>query len=431
MGETTVKAVSVVLRLVISSAADPLLVMMVSRCESVPVTTLPNAKASVLRSISGVGIAVPSPVRATVNWDSSASSLSITRLPFADPVVAGLNCTVTLWLAPTAIVTGSVVGETRVKAVSPVVLRWVTARSADPLLVMMASSCESVPVTTLPNAKASGLRFISGVGIAASSPVRATVNRDSSVSLLLITRLPLTSPVVAGLNSTVTLWLAPAAIVTGRVVGETRVKAVSPLVLRPVTARSADPLLVMMASSCESVPVTTLPNAKASELRLISGVGIAAPSPVRATVNRDSSVSLLSITRLPFADPVVAGLNSTVTLWLAPEAIVTGRVVGETRVKAVSPLVLRLVTARSADPLLVMMVSSCESAPSTTSPNGSVRELTVILGSDLDEVLSISIAEIIGFPVPWRKATLRVPSVTVTVNSLITAVRNPTSLEIS
>ena len=117
----------------------------------------------------------------------------------------------------------------------------------------------------------------------------------------------LAAPVVVGMKKTWKVLVPPGATVggVGKEGGEKR-KTLSPVRIKPLSVRSAVPVLVMV-TVCAAlvVPTSTLP-----KLRLVGVTPIpgATPVPAKATV---TGPALLAILTVPVAAPAVVGAKLT------------------------------------------------------------------------------------------------------------------------
>ena len=148
-------------------------------------------------------------------------------------------------------------------------------------------------------------------------PDRATVS-DGLLALLATVRLPEAAPAAVGLNVTLAVQDAPAAIELPQVL----VSANGAVAVTEETAAAAVPVFLIV-TACAAVvdPVASLP--KDSEVGVAVRVALppppeVVPVPVRLTV---LVVPPALTVRVPAALPAVAGLNVTLTVQDAPAAI--------------------------------------------------------------------------------------------------------------
>ena len=201
------------------------------------------------------------------------------------------------------------------------------------LVFLSVTACASlvVPTAVLGKAMEVGVSVRVGVVAATPVPVSATVC-GVPVALSATDRLAFNVPVAAGLNSTETVQLAPAARVEPQVVADFRKElALVPVIVSEV--RVTEPVPVFFTVTvCAAVVDSSVVEAK---VRLVGEsetvkVGAAVPVPVRVMVC-GVPVALSAIDRLALSVPVAAGLNSTETVQLAPAARVELQVVADLR----------------------------------------------------------------------------------------------------
>jgi multidrug transporter EmrE-like cation transporter len=140
----------------------------------------------------------------------------------------------------------------------------------------------------------------------------------------------------------------------------------APLTVTPEITRSAVPLFVTASVLVLLFPTTTLPNASEVAERLIAGVGVVTPVPVKETTLGEP-VALLATVALPVTVPGVCGLNITLAVKLVPAAMVRGNEI-ELMLKA-APVTVTAETTRSALPVLLTTTVLVLLVPTVTLPN--------------------------------------------------------------
>jgi len=247
------------------------------------------------------------------------TALSIAeRLAVSVPVAAGLKATDKVQLAPAASDVPQVLNEsTKLVAFGPVKLKDFADIATEPVLVSVrVCAAEVVPTLVVANVKLTG--DSDTVGCLAPVPFRAMVCGESE-ELSVAMRLAVCVPVVAGLNATESVQLAPAASVV------THVFAVSSKSFAPLPENRYDftvTVLVPMfftVSTCAGETEPTGVGGKVSELAEKASVGGETPVPFSAIVCGEPG-PLSVATRLVLRVPMIAGLNAIERLQLAPAA---------------------------------------------------------------------------------------------------------------
>jgi len=175
-----------------------------------------------------------------------------------------------------------------------------------------------------------GVSVIAGAAAAAPVPVSFTVCGDP-VALSAMESEAARAPAAAGLNSTETVHVAPAASDVVHVFAE-RMKEVAfvPVRVSELSVSAAVPEFFTV-TTCAAVVEPTVVEAK---VRLVgvsvtAGAAAAAPVPVRATAWGEP-VALSAMESEAVNAPVAAGLNSTETVQVAPAASDVVQVFAET-----------------------------------------------------------------------------------------------------
>jgi hypothetical protein len=265
-------------------------------------------KARLLGFALRVPAVTPVPESGIVKLESDAVDVMLT-LPLAAPLALGSNVTVNDVLWPAAKVAPAAIPL----KLNPAPLAEIAemVRLVPPVLVRVSDRFVLVPTCTLPNARLAGLATRSPA--VTPVPESGIVKLESDPVDVMLT-LPLAAPLALGLKVIVNEVLWPAVSVTGRA---------RPLKLNPVPLAAAaeiwrvvPPLLVRVSVSDLGAPTCTLPNATL--------VGLATRSPCVTPVPESGILRLgfsplEVIFRLPLAEPLVVGENSTVkdVLWPA------------------------------------------------------------------------------------------------------------------
>jgi hypothetical protein len=220
------------------------------------------------------------------------------------------------------------------------------------------------------------------------TPVRDSVLEDGDASLVNV-NVPLSEPMVSGLNVTVYEAVFPAAIVTGKespptVKRELLLVAAITVTLAPIALRlpAADPVL----------PTVTFPTAT------VVGVTLSCPEVAVAVPVPDNAIDKLEFDApdptdtLPVVVPADLGLNTTLKDVLCPGASVSGRVRPLT-LNAV-PVTGAWVMVRLAPPTLMSVADLVELVSSFTVPKFRL----------VDEELSAAGLVVEGLPElnPWH-----------------------------
>ena len=238
---------------------------------------------------AGVSVTVgvedaPVPVRATVCGEPVALSAT-ERLAVRDPVTVGLNSTETVQLAPAARVAPQVVADFRNDvALVPVVVSEESVTVPVPVFLTVTTWAAVVEPTTVDaKARLAGESETVNVCAAVPVPVRATACGEP-VALSATERLAVRAPAAAGLNSTETVQLAPAARVVPQVVADFRNEvALVPAIVSDVKVTVAVPVFFTV-TNCAAVVEPTVVDAKARLVGESETASGAVPVPVRATV---------------------------------------------------------------------------------------------------------------------------------------------------
>lgn len=166
-----------------------------------------------LRSVECGSGAVPDPDRLAVAGELVAVLTKETD-PVAAPLAAGANVTVTCFVVPAAIATGSVNPETLNPV--PVTFAALTVTELVPVFESVTVALVLLPTTTLPNETLVGETLSRAVGAAVAVPDSETVGGVFG-ALLLMVRLPVKLATVAGANRTVNVVACPAGTEIGNV----------------------------------------------------------------------------------------------------------------------------------------------------------------------------------------------------------------------
>src|SRR5215469_2877743 len=211
---------------------------------------------------------LPEPERSTV---AVPPSLIIVRVPLADPVLAGANCTPIWQLPPGAMAPPPEQPSEIVNGAVTVVPA--TCRLVVPALVtVMVCGLLTVPMGTGPNARPPGATAMRGF---TPVPVSATVS-GLDPALLVILSVPDCGPIVFGEKVTVMTHDWPGSSGLPHAVASA-VK--SPVVTGRPTIRLAVPVFVTVTVCAWLVPTCCWPKSRLLGLRLTAG---AVPVPVSA-----------------------------------------------------------------------------------------------------------------------------------------------------
>ena len=190
---------------VLTVTGDPPLLVTVTVCvPDCPTVTVPNA--SVLGLAARAPAVTPVPLSVTLCGLPVALS-AIESVPVREPVVVGLNVTLTVQFAPAA----KLVPQLFVCEKSPVVETEVMLRLPEPLFVTV-TVCAALATFTcwLPKVTLEEESETDGVGALVPVPLNVMVC-GLPVALSAIDSVPVRLPVVVGLKVTLTVQFAPAA----------------------------------------------------------------------------------------------------------------------------------------------------------------------------------------------------------------------------
>jgi hypothetical protein len=198
LSATIVKPVPAIAAEFTVTADVPVEVSVTDSVFAVFTASLPKLRLDALIVNWGLAAAVPVPLSATAIMPPVVELLLIVRLPVTAPVVVGSN-----WICSTNVWFGfSVAGKvppTIVKPV-PVIASELTVTADVPEDVSVNDSVFAVFTVSLPKLKLDELIVNWGLAAAMPVPLRPTAAVPPVVELLLIARLPVTAPVVVGLN---------------------------------------------------------------------------------------------------------------------------------------------------------------------------------------------------------------------------------------
>ena len=183
---------------------------------------------------------MPVPLRLTVAVGFVDELLVMVNLPVTALVFAGLNCTVSVTACFGLSVTGKLAPET-VKSVPDIVAALIVSETV-PLEVSVTDCVDDEPTVTLPKFRPAGLTVSCELVADVPIPLRLIPAMGLVAELLVMVRLPETSPTVVGLNCTVSVVACFGFKVTGKLAPE-RVKP-APLMAAAVTCTGAVPVEV-------------------------------------------------------------------------------------------------------------------------------------------------------------------------------------------
>jgi hypothetical protein len=195
----------------------------------------------------------PVPLKLTPGWLPGAVVLKLI-LPEDGLGEIGLNDTV-MFCEP---FTGSVTGKTLRSALNPppLTLALLTVTGVFPVLNRVTVCRDILPSTTVPNEIVAGFAVTEVVGVV-PFPLAMRDTTGDELALLVNVSTPVTDPVSCGENETVTIWLAPAAKVNGKV-GLTILKP-DPLMVPANTAVLPAPGFDIVKLRVTVVPTFTFP----------------------------------------------------------------------------------------------------------------------------------------------------------------------------
>jgi len=235
-------------------------------------------------------------------------------LPATLPAEAGLYAAVTVALAPSANLAGSVMPETATPATDGVTLEIVTCDV--PIFCRRIVCVVSLPTTTFPKLKDAGVAdSVESVAVAL-----IPINTLGSLALLVIDTDPVSVPADAGLYVTVKSAVCPPASVMGAVIPETLTAFPEDVTLEIATASL--PVFVRCTVSVASLPTATLP--KAIEFGVAVSAAAVVPAPLRAT-SEGEPAALLVIVIVPVSASPAVGLNKAEMDVLCPALSEIGR----------------------------------------------------------------------------------------------------------
>jgi hypothetical protein len=213
----------------------------------------------------------------------------------------------------------------------------------------------------------------------AATPVALKVSAEvvPSVELLVKTTWPLIAPAALGRNWIVTVAVAPALNVSGRLL---------PVMENPVpVTEAADtvtgevPVEDSVTDSVVEDPTVTLPKLRLAVLSTSLGLATAVPVPVRVTTEELPVVELLTIVSCPVTAPATVGANSICSVNDCP----AGKDSGMLLTTVVNPVPVRVaeLMLRADVPEEVTVSESVFVFPSVTLPKLRLFALSVSLGA--------------------------------------------------
>jgi len=182
-------------------------------------------------------------------------------------------------------------------------------------------------------------------------PLRLTVAVGFVDELLVMVSLPVTAPVFAGFNCTVSVTACFGLNVTGKLAPET-VKPV-PDTVAALIVSEAVPLEVSVTDCVDEEPTVTLPKLKLEVLSVNVGL-VATPVPLRLTTAVGFVDELLLMVSLPVTAPAAVGLHCTVSVTACFGFNVTGKLAPETVKPA--PLIAAELTVTAPVPVEVKVI---------------------------------------------------------------------------
>jgi hypothetical protein len=191
----------------------------------------------------------------------------------------------------------------------PVIAAEFTVTADVPVEVRINVSVFAVFTVSLPKLRLDVLTVSWELFAAVPVPLRATVAVPPVVELLLMARLPVAVPAVAGMNCTCSVndWF-----------GLSVAGSVPPTMVKPAPVSAAEftvtadvPVEVRINIIDFAVFTVSLPKLRLDVLTVSWELVAAVPVPLRATVAVPPVVELLLMARLPVAAPAVVGMNCT------------------------------------------------------------------------------------------------------------------------
>ena len=213
----------------------------------------------------------------------------------------------------------------------------------------------------------------------AATPVALKVRAEvaPSVELLVKTTWPLMAPAALGRNWIVTVAVAPALSVSGKLL---------PVMENPVpVTEAADtvtgevPVEDSVTDSVVEDPTVTLPKLRLAVLSTSLGLGAAVPVPVRVTTEELPVVELLIIVSCPVTAPATIGANSICRVSDCPAGKDTGMLL--TTVANPAPVSVAELMVRADVPEEVTVSESVFVFPSVILPKLRLFALSVSLGA--------------------------------------------------
>jgi hypothetical protein len=226
--------------LLMCRGAAPVLVI-VNDCAAlvVLITWAPKSRLDGLRATAGAGGVSPVPLSETETVPLGAL-LKMERAAVREPVTAGVNVTLMVWLPAGAMVPGPPAAANSPLGLTDTLL---ITNGAVPVFVSVTLwAAPVVPTVWLPKLRLVGLTLIADEGGGAPVPLSGTVTAPPG-ALLDIAREALRGPVAVGVNVTLIDWLAPGAIVPGP---PEAVNSPPGVMEAPLIVSGAVPLFVMV-----------------------------------------------------------------------------------------------------------------------------------------------------------------------------------------
>jgi hypothetical protein len=303
-----------------------------------------------------------------------------------EPVAVGLNCRITVQLAPTARLLPVAQVPVRVKSARavPDSVKPERLKAAAPLLLTVIVWVALLwPSTVAGKLSVLALSATVACGWAVPDPAKVT-DVLPPVALCVITRLALRAPTAEGVKATLATQLLPAATEPpeAQVPPLARAKSAeaAPEMVKLLRIKAAVPVLLTV-TFC-AVPVLPTVWLKVSEVGEAEIAGeVATPVPESATT-AGLPPALVAMFKLPERAPAAEGVNTSPTVQEAPAATLPPATQLPPLVANSVEVVLRLLKLRLALPVLVTVsVWALEVLPTVTEPKAKVALLSCTAGA--------------------------------------------------
>jgi hypothetical protein len=292
------------------------------------------------------------------------------------------------------------ISSNEVALVPPTVIELIVTVTV--LVFFTVTICASLVAPTAVAGKAMdvGVRVTVGVFVAAPVPLSFTTCGEP-VALSAIESEAVKAPAAAGLNSTDTVQLAPAASEVPHVVADLMNEvALVPVIVSEVSVNAAVPEFFTV-TTCAAVVAPTVVEANVNEVgdNVTAGFPVATPVPLSATSCGDP-VALSAIESEAAKAPAAAGLNSTDTVQLAPAASEVVHVVADFKNEvALVPVIVSEVSVSAAVPEF-FTVTTCAAVVTPTVVEANVNDVGVSVTAGAVVVVGHAFTRLVTFIVP-------------------------------